>query len=105
MPSGDDGFKTAIYVAFIAIVISATVNAFSRINPEFQSLALLIEISSIFGVIEIIDNMTYWGIGYSIGYLLGVTLVSRIMAPWEYTLLSLFLVIALVQKIIRKFGL
>jgi len=103
MPDASQGFKTAIYSAFFGIIISSLLHALAKNDPMIDSFLVLFELLSIFVVIEVIENMTFWGIGYSLGYLLGIVIVGKsMMEPWEQSLLTLGLIVAILQKILRK---
>lgn len=104
MPSLEHGFKAAIQGIIGGVILWAFLESLVGTNPVIKSLIPLFHIISIFAIIEMIDNVTYWGIMYSIGYLFVVIFISgAFMTFWESELIKWILIIAVAQKIMRKF--
>jgi hypothetical protein len=80
---------------------------FGAILPSYGSTGQLIlvffKIGSIIATIELLDNMTYWSIGYALGWVIGVSLFGEyFLEPWEAPLYLVIAVISIIHKVSNK---
>jgi len=102
MPDLEDGIKRVLISTIGGAILSAYFNNLAKVDSSFEIIAASITVISIFSVIEIIEKSPYWGIGYTVGYVIGIALIGRMMEPWEKDLLRIVLVLTLIQKVFRK---
>jgi hypothetical protein len=83
IPSGSDGFARAVSEAVTGLVVILIARAF-LVSSGYGSLAFLVNIFSIIGIILLVDKMPFWGIGYTLGWLIGIVYIgSKLMEWWE----------------------
>lgn len=103
IPSFSDGFASAFTQAVTGIVMVIFARAFLE-SQGYESLFFLINILSIIGIILLIDKIPYWGITYTIGWILGIFyLGSKLMEWWEIPVYIVIGIFFLYVKINNKF--
>ena len=103
MPSIEHGIKQVVISTLISIIIFTLLKGFAESNPEYESFISIFILVSFIAVIETIENLKYWGIGYTIGTIFGLFIIKPLLEEWEFTLLVIALFLTLVQKIWRKY--
>jgi len=82
MPNLESGFKRAITEVvtgvIVVVIIDAVVNFY-----KVGWITILFNVLSIILIIFLIDKIKYWSIGYLIGWLFGLALISSLLTPWE----------------------
>jgi uncharacterized membrane protein len=84
------------------LIVGFTISAMvSSVFP--RGLVVLVDfLSIIIGLVEL-ERAKYWGLLYSLGYLLGLILIGRyLMESWELIIYCLIVGLYVVQKIVRK---
>lgn len=70
----------------MGIVMVAFIQSF-LISSGYESIAFLANLASIAAVIFLIDKMPYWGITYTLGWIIGLIYIgSKLMDWWEVLL-------------------
>jgi hypothetical protein len=74
------------------------------ISSGYESLVFLLNILSIAGIILLIDKMPFWGIGYTLGWLIGIVYIgSRLLEWWEDPIYVAIGIFFLYVKVTNKF--
>ena len=98
MPHFDDGLKTALSTMFIGIILTAVV---ASMAPE---LLPFLNILGIVGLITMFENANYWGISYTLGWLIAYFLVGRaFIGVAEFSLSLVVFGLYILNKILNKF--
>ena len=88
----------------IPIIISGFFN--SGIFPSDYILIfyLLSGVASLIGIIKLIEEMSFWGISYIIGWLVGVIFLadSGLLKPWDFVLYLISPLVFLGYKILKR---
>jgi hypothetical protein len=97
------GFRRAIIEVITGFIISIIINVLinSRlISLQYKVLFDLINAVATFSSIQI---MPYWGTGYLLGWLTGITIIAqfRILDLWEYTIYTIIGIIILVRRLFK----
>ena len=103
VPDFMDGLKKAVMGTIGSVIIFLLLKGIAEAYPEYEGIIALFIILSFIAVLEIIENSKYWGVGYTLGNLFGLYIISPLLEEWEFTLLSLVFILAIGQKIYRKY--
>ncbi len=99
MPKLEDGFKTAMLTMLIGVVFTAVIASSA---PQFLPIFNLLGVA---GLINTIENANYWGIGYTLGWIIAYLLVgSAFLGVSEFSLSLLVFGLYILKKILNKYG-
>ena len=103
MPSFGHGYQRGIETAiggFIAgIVIRSILQAFN-----YEEFIVIFALINGLLIIILFNNIKYWGIGYTIGWIFGIMIFYMIVPWWEFAIYITFFIIAIVIKFRNKFS-
>jgi hypothetical protein len=105
MPNFEDGFKALLFALVGGLILSYAVPAVLQaiMGESEKNIAVLINILLILLGLAQLERSKYWGITYTLGYLLGLAFFgSLFMENWEYPIYLLVTGLYLIQKIVRK---
>lgn len=102
-----EGFKGAIIGVICGVIISAflfVIKSSALVPPSYMGLFSLFEIVSLVGGIILITQMESWGIGYLIGWLFGMWIMSYsgLVENWLVVLYFVVGGLVLIGKILQK---
>jgi hypothetical protein len=101
MPRFEQGYKKSVETILSGIIIAAVIRSFLAVyNIEY--LIILFDIISIISILFLFEKMKYWGIGYTIGWIIGILLFVSILSIWEVILYLIIFVVTLVIKFTNK---
>lgn len=111
MPGFEHGFKRGFLTFIVAFLVTLIVRAFLEamdLGYLASVISILIFLISLVSIIEISGNMYYWGILYSVGFLVGLIFLlyafSSMLNPIELFAYILITIIAISIKISHKLG-
>ena len=103
----EKGFSEAIVGVVVGIVLSAllgVIPTLSFVPSYFAGICQLLEVISLVGGILLIFAMESWGLGYLLGWLFGMWIMSNtgLVESWLFTLYAVVGVVVIVVKILEK---
>ena len=102
-----EGFKEAIIGVIGGIIISAVLTAIRSsplLPPSYVALIDLFQVISFVGGLILITQMESWGVGYLIGWLLGMWAMSLsgLVENWLFVVYFTVGVLVFIGKILQK---
>jgi uncharacterized membrane protein len=64
---------------------------------------VLFDLINVVATLSLIQVMPYWGTGYLLGWLTGITIIAqfRILDLWEYTIYTIIGIIILIRRLFK----
>lgn len=99
MPNLENGFTTAITTMLIGGILTAMIaSMMPELLPFFNILAII-------GLITMFENANYWGINYTLGWLIAYLFVGRaFIGVAEFSLSLGIFGLYILNKLLNKYG-
>jgi hypothetical protein len=103
----ESGFREAIIGVLIGIILSIVLDVIptlSFVPSSYVGMFQLFKVVSLLGGLLLIFAMESWGLGYLLGWLFGMWIMSSagLVESWLFTLYAVVGAVVIVRKILQK---